>query len=133
MSNVLKQYIRENAPEFASDEFGNTYRLEGRPKRIGVLIATGKDKMGFSIISPKETFTEVLPKTKEISFDKNGKKIKKTVRYDESVWTKQSIWDYGTRLATDRANGEAENPTIVPIYIRRQIEQFKDRMKRYYK
>jgi hypothetical protein len=130
---VLKQFIRANTPEFASDPQGNVYRLEGRPNRIGVLVSTGPGKWGYSIISPKEDFTEVIPKEWEVTFTKNGKTQTKKMNKTMRVWNSKRIWEFGTRLAEERAEGLQPMPKIIPKAARKDIERFQKRMEHYFK
>jgi hypothetical protein len=127
--SYLKQYIRENVPLYATDDSGNTYRLVGRPRRIGVLVSTGPGKIGYSIISPKENLSETYEESRKISI--NGKE--KTVKVRLRKFTGKYLWSFGTKLAEQRAEGAEQNPTIFEEPIKRQISDFEKRMKRYYK
>jgi hypothetical protein len=130
---VLKQFIRSNVPEIVSDEHGNVYRHEGRPNRIGVLVSTGPGKWGYSIISPKEDFSEVIPKQWEVTFTKNGEQRTKRINGTMKVWNAKRIWEFGTRLAEERAEGIQPMPTIIPKAAKKDIERFQKRMEHYFK
>jgi hypothetical protein len=134
MSSIkLKQYLRDAAPAHAADEYGNVYSLEGRPRRIGVMVSTGPGKVGFSIISPKEDFKEAKPAQHTITYTQNGKVHEKVINGAEKIWNANKIWEFGTNLAAKRAEGEEKNPTIIPRFIQKQVKDFENRMTRYYK
>jgi hypothetical protein len=138
MSQIkLKQYLRAPSPLVVRDEFGVPYRREGRAQRIGVIVSTGPGKMGYSLISPRESFEGSHEIEQEVSFEINGKPQKKTLSKNVKDWNAAKIWQFGTDLATDRADGkersEGPNPSIVHPAVSKQIKEFQDRMKRYYK
>jgi hypothetical protein len=130
MSKIfLKQYIRDTAPRYATDDFGNVYELVGKPIRIGVIVSTGPGKMGFSVISPEENLTEKETYSHIVMVHDKPKQITKMKR----KWTSKKIWDFGTELATSRAEGNSVNPRFISNSVKRQIAQFEERMSRYYK
>jgi hypothetical protein len=138
MSQIkLKQYLRAPSPLVVYDEFGVPYRREGRAQRIGVIVSTGPGKMGFSILSPMENLEGSHRVEKEVSFEINGKPHKKTLSKRIKDWNSAKIWQFGTELAVDRAEeisrSEGPNPKIVHPAISKQIKEFQNRMKRYYK
>ena len=129
---ILKQYIREKAPDFLLDEYGNKYKRMGKTRRIGVLISTGPGKIGFSLISPYENLKKRVPEDVEIKVHKDGKDSTLKVKTYKRVWDQKKIWEFGTQLATERANDMSKNPEVLNDHIKKQIDQFEKRVERFY-
>jgi hypothetical protein len=136
MANIkLKQYIRDNAPQYATDTFGNVYHLAGRPRRIGVIVSTGPGKIGYSIIheDDEKSFKEKkIQQSHSVAYVHNGEEKTKTVTKNVKVWDSEKIWERGTFMAAQRADGNEKNPAEVPRFVQRQIDNFKTRMEHYY-
>lgn len=129
---MIKQYIRDAAPRYSSDANGNAYQLQGRPRKIGVMVSTGPGKMGFSLISPEENLNDCRPTQRDISITRNGKQETLTIHGREKIWSGPKIWEFGTNLALERAEGRDKNPTEISRSVKRQIERFRNRMERTY-
>jgi hypothetical protein len=125
---MLKEYIRMPMPDSVNYN-GTNFRKEGRSPRVGVLVALDANRWGYSIISPNENMEDCIPAQREITV--NGKK--KIINYAEKKWSAESSWEYGTFIAIDRALGTLPMPEIMPGFARKQIANFQNRMKRYFK
>ena len=114
-----------------TDQDGVKFIQVSRSPRRGVIVSTGKGKVGFSLVSPAEDLSEFRNagftlKTVEKT-SKGGVKYKAQVREGE----KRDPWEYGEEIAIRRAQGAEPNPPI-PGWFKPQYDHFLDRMRRYY-
>jgi hypothetical protein len=127
---ILKQYARIGKKgQKVFNEYGTPYTQDTKGPRIGVMVAIDADHIGWSLISPKERFDETLSEKVIITTPKGKKEITKQV----PVWNTKRIWEFGTRLAIERATGEVPQPKIIPRAIEQNLQKFKKRAKAYFK
>lgn len=127
---MLKQFIRigkKGQPVY--DDLGIKFVQQTRGPKIGVLVALDKDRIGWSLISEKEHFDEIVTETYVVTTPKGVKNVTK----EKPVWNAERIWEFGTRLAVERAKGEQPIPQIVPRLVEKEVKQFKKRVNAYFK
>jgi hypothetical protein len=123
---VLKEYVRVGYPgQTAVNEYGSKFVQVSRGPKIGVMVANEKKQIGWSLLSEKEDLSETIDEVKLID---TGKGRQKKVVVKTPVWTSQRVWDTGTRIALERADGEAPFPEITPRVIQRALNHFKSRV-----
>jgi len=131
MEKILKQYIRIGYPgRVCFDENGIPFEQTTRGPKIGVMIALAPNKIGYSLISPYEDFDEKEEETLEVKC-KDGKVRK--VKHKFPVWTAERRWEFGERLATERAKGEVPLPKYTPEIAKHSLEHFRKRAEAYFK
>jgi hypothetical protein len=122
---MIKRYIRVGwIGQKAFNEYGTYFVQQNRGPKIGVIVALDKERIGWSLISEKEDLSETLEEKKVIETPKG----KKTITVKTPIWNSKRIWDYGTRLAVERANGEQPVPKIIPKVVQRELEFFKKKI-----
>jgi hypothetical protein len=127
---MLKQYIRIGwVGQAALNEYGTRFIQKDRGPRIGVLVALDKNKIGWSLISKKEDLSEKISEKREIHTP-NGVKI---VKVTKPVWNSERIWEYGTRLAVERAAGTTPTPKVIPNIVKKELQKFEKRVNAYFK
>lgn len=126
---ILKEYIRGTYPKSVRTDDGVEYRRVGKGNKVGVMIALDSGEFGFSLVSPEETFDEKVSRV--IKFTRNGMEYTKVV--EQNKWTDKAIWDYGTCIAIERAEGDLPIPSIVPKFAERQIKRFKEKIEHHIK
>jgi hypothetical protein len=152
---VFKEFIRDLNPVIV-DEHGSSYVRgqiilkkqtlerknftkeitvkEFRPAkapRIGVMVALDDGRWGWSIINAKEEFDGTITHEYEVKYEQDGKQKTKKLKVEKPVWTAERVWEYGTRLAIERAEGEQPVPAIIPAAARSSIKKFERRVKGY--
>jgi hypothetical protein len=124
---MLKQFVRigwKGQPAY--NEHGTLFVQKTRGPKIGVMVALDKQHIGWSLISEKEDLSEKIVEKRTIDTPKG----KKTIEVGIPIWNSKRIWDYGTRLAIERAKGEQPTPEVVPNVIKRELTRFKRKIDR---
>jgi hypothetical protein len=133
---IRGQLVTEKAT-FTRGEFQKEIEVEAfkptRGPKIGVLVALDDGRWGWSLISPHEKLNDVLTDDYVINFEHDGKRKTKTITAKKPVWTADRVWEYGTRLAVERATGEQPTPKFIPAIAKPSIKKFEKRIQAYFK
>jgi hypothetical protein len=119
------QYIRRGyIGSIVSDAEGVRYQQLNRSKKLGVIVATGLGRVGFSLLSPQEP---------EFSYVTERKHVEIPGRPAKDVEKQKQVpildWEKAKTLARARANGEKPNPAV-PKWLKSQLRLVDKRLRK---
>jgi hypothetical protein len=131
---MIKQYIRTPAERYSKDKYGNVYHLQGRPRRIGVIVSTGPGKFGYSLVSDEDQkkMKSFQTKVGVINYTQNGEEKMKAIRVRVPDYTGKQFWEMKTTHALENENID-EGIVKLPKFVSKQIKKFQKRSERFFK